>query len=281
VNRRQRLVHVASVAAVCVVLVGCAGSREPLAAGPKDAPVQEPAPRLTVSGVLLADPAIVTIAGEGLASGTYQLAQCRPPRPDAPLDGLKDCDLTLPAKVLVAVDDEGALTQQMQARAVIAVGQRDEVDCVDATCVIGLVDASDEVVAHAALHWSDQAEVTPAPTLEVMPAPHPSRRDAVTVRGSGFPSGADVGLVQCPGATTEARRFVRAGACVYDNLVTARADGHGRIRVELRVVEKFQLPDGTLVDCRKRSADCVIATPWPKDATTRMAITRLWPWPAS
>lgn len=160
-------------------------------------------------------------------------------------------------------DENGEIAESVTVYAVLQTPTGD-VDCRTAAqpceLVVGNGSPGSPLAAHVPLHFDPDGPLKPAPEITVEPATNLPEEATVTVTGTGFIPGSDVGVMMCP-AGTDADEL-----CHYDGSAYVLADADGAISVELEVAATYHTIDWSEeeevpveVDCRAAPGCEVVA----------------------
>jgi hypothetical protein len=199
----------------------------PLRFAPTDAqPTATPRVRVDpVAGLQDRQPVVVTATGLR-PNTTYSIRQC---------DLLSDerCDeLTWPT---ARTDAGGDLRTEIRALTVLY-GWKGRFDCTTAACQIAVVDDAGRTAGSVPVSFASDA-VAPIPVLSISPTGPYRDQQEVTVTGTGFPPGADLGgqIGQCPdGLDTAVEQ-----RCGYSSIGSAIVADDGTLELRVRLTSSL------------------------------------------
>jgi hypothetical protein len=152
-------------------------------------------------------------------------------------------------------------------------GGPSSVDCATSvgTCVIEATSVFDPLVTASAPLGFDPKAVAPGPTLTITPDGPWTNGQTVTVHGSGFSPGAELGLAECT-ATGDAN----AAHCARSLFDEFSADTDGEFTATTTLTQSFTAQSST-VDCTTVEGGCVLFAANRDDyGAERVAVALEW-----
>lgn len=182
----------------------------------------------------------------------------------------------------VFTDEDGTIDEPATAYAVLetpngAVDCRTEAEPCE--LVIGNGSPGSPLAAHAALRFDPDGPLLPVPEITVEPATDLPEEATVTVTGTGFPAGGDVGVMVCPADSDDE-------LCNYEGSEYVVADAEGEFSAELPVAATYHAFDwsedeevAVEVDCRAAPGCEVVAQSYEGRARVARAALAFAPEP--